>query len=49
MRKILETYLMILVGCINIRGTHVATNNSKTNNILFFLISELKIVYYNKY
>ena len=31
------------IGCLNIHGTHVTTNN-----VLFF-VSDLKIVYYNKY
>ena len=30
-------------------GTHVTTNNSTNNNVEFFFISELKIVYYNNY
>ena len=30
-------------------GTHVAANNSNTNNVVFFFVSYLKIVYYNSY
>ena len=35
-------------GCLNIHGTHGTANNSTTNNIEFFFVSDLKIVYYNK-
>ena len=36
-------------GCLNIHGTHLTANNPTTNNIVFFLVSDLKIVYYNNY
>ena len=37
------------IGCLNIHGTHVTANNSTNNILLFFFISDLKIVYYNNY
>ena len=30
------------IGCLNIHGTHVTANNSTTNNIVLFLVSDLK-------
>ena len=33
------------IGCLNIYGTHVTANN----NVVFSLVSDLKIVYYNIY
>ena len=36
-------------GCLNIYGTHVTANNSTNNNVVFFFVSDLKIVYYNNY
>ena len=35
------------VGCLNIHGVHVTANNF--TNIVFFSVSDLKIVYYNNY
>ena len=37
------------IGFINIHGTHVTSNNSTNNNVVFFLVSDLKILYYNNY
>ena len=37
------------IGCLNIQGIHVTANNSTTNNVVFFIISDLKIVYNNNY
>ena len=36
-------------GCLNIHGTHVTANNYTNNNVLFFLVSDMKIVCYNNY
>ena len=36
-------YIYIHTGCLNIHGT---ANN---NNVVFFFISDLKIVHYNNY
>ena len=30
-------------------GTHMTANNSTSINVVFFLVSDLKIVYYNNY
>ena len=32
-----------------LRGTHVTPNNSTNNNVVFYLVYDLKIVYYNNY
>ena len=37
------------IGCLNIQGTQVTANNSSNNNVVFFFVSNLKIVYYNNY
>ena len=37
------------IGCLNIQGTHVTANNSTNYNVMFFIVSDLKIVYYNNY
>ena len=34
---------------ILVHVTHVNANNSTNNNLLFFFVSDLKIVYYNNY
>ena len=36
-------------GCLKIHGTHVTANNSTNNNVVFFFVLDLKIVYYNNY
>ena len=36
------------IRCLNIHRTHVTANNS-ANNVVFFFISDLKIVYNNNY
>ena len=33
--------------CLNIHGTHVTINMFTDNNIAFFFVSNLKMVYYN--
>ena len=43
----LEWYSMsnfVHIGCLNIYGTHVTANTSPNNKILFFFVSDLKIV-----
>ena len=35
------------IGRLNIHGTHVTATNSTNNNVVFFFVSDLKIVYYN--
>ena len=37
------------IGCLNIHGTHVIANNSTNNDVVFFFVSDLEIVYYNNY
>ena len=37
------------IGCLNIHRTPVTANNSTNNNVEFFLVSDLKIVYYKTY
>ena len=32
------------IGCLDIYGTHVTTNNSTNNDVVFFFVSDLKIV-----
>ena len=34
------------IGCLNIHGTHMTANNSTDNNVVFFFVSDLEIVYY---
>ena len=36
-----------LIGCLNILGAHVTAINSTNYNVLFFFVSDLKIVCYN--
>ena len=43
------TYVTANIGCLNTRGTYVTANNSTNDNVLFFFVSDLKIVYYNNY
>ena len=33
------------MGSLNIYGTHVTTYNATNNNVVFFFVSDLKIVY----
>ena len=36
------------IQCVsNMHGTHMIANSSTTNNVVFFFVSDLKIVYYN--
>ena len=35
------------IGCLNIDGTYVTANNSTNNNVVFFFVSDFKIVCYN--
>ena len=37
------------LGCLNIHETHVTANNSTNNNVVFFFVLDLKIVFYNNY
>ena len=37
----------INIGCLNIHGTHVNANNLTNNNVFFFFVSDLNIVYYS--
>ena len=37
------------IGCLKIHGTHVTAKKSTNNNVVFFFLSDLKIVYYNSY
>ena len=37
-----HTCIHIYRGCLNIHATHVTTNDSTTNNVVFFLVSNLK-------
>ena len=41
--------LCIHIGGLNIHRTHVTANNSTYDNVVFFFVSDLKIVYYNNY
>ena len=43
----IQTY--IHTGCLDIYGTNVPANNSSNNDVVFFLVSDLKIEYYNNY
>ena len=40
---------MVCIGRFNIYGTHVTATNSNNNKVVFFFLSNLKIVYYNNY
>ena len=42
-------YIYIYIGCLNIYGTHVTANNTTTDNVVSFFVSDLKIVHYNNY
>ena len=37
------------VEWLNIHGTHVTAKDSTNNNVVFFFISDFKIIYYNNY
>ena len=37
------------IGCLNIHRTHVTADYSIYNYVVFFFVSDLKIVYYNNY
>ena len=37
------------IGCLNIHWTHVITNNSTNNNVVFLFLSDLKIVFDNNH
>ena len=41
----LKIYIMSCNGCLNIHRTHVTANNSTSNNVVFFFVTDLKIVY----
>ena len=36
--------ILIRTGCLNIHRTHTTANNSTNNNVVFFFVSDLKIV-----
>ena len=38
-----------VIGCLNISGTLVNANNPTTNNVVFFFVSDSKIVYSSNY
>ena len=40
-------YSMDNTGYLNIHKSHVTANISSNNNVVFFLASDMKIVYYN--
>ena len=40
---------MIYKGCLYIQGTHVTADDSRNIKVVFFFVSNLKIVYYNNY
>ena len=42
-------FLSIYIACLNIYGTHVTANDLFNNNVEFFLVSDLKKVYYINY
>ena len=42
-------HLIANIGRLSIHGGHVTANNSTNNNVMFFFVSYLKIVYSNKY
>ena len=46
---LLTQYMYKYIGYPNINGTHVTVNKSTNNNNMFFLVSDLKTVYYNNY
>ena len=37
------------IECLILCGIHVTANNSTDNNVAFFFVSDLKIVYNNNY
>ena len=37
------------IVCLNIHGTHVTTNYSTNNNVVYVFVSDLEIVSYNNY
>ena len=37
------------IRCLIVHGIYVTAINSTTNNVVFFFVSYLKIVYYNNY
>ena len=47
--SILVLIILSYIGCVNIHGSHVTANNSNNYNVVFFFVSDLKIVYYNNY
>ena len=36
----------INIGCLTVHETWVTAKNSTNNNVVFFFVSDLKIVYY---
>ena len=41
------THVNANIGCFYIHGTHVNANKSTNINVVFFFISDLKIINYN--
>ena len=38
--QLIDIYIYAYTRCLNIQGTHVTANNSTTNNIAFFFVSD---------
>ena len=41
---LLTQYMYKYIGCLNLHGTHVTANDSTNNNVVFFIVSDLKII-----
>ena len=37
------------IGCLTLHGTHMTAINSTNNNVVFFFVSNLKMIYNNNY
>ena len=46
-KQCLSIYVYIYIRYLNIHETHVSATNPSNNNVVFFLVSDLKIIYYN--
>ena len=40
---------LVNIECLNIHVTHISANKFTNKNVMFFFVSDLKIVYYNNY
>ena len=38
--------MFVSIGCLDIHKTDVATNNAINSKVVFFFVSDFKIVYY---